>query len=298
MVVAGVVARLTGLASREALTQGMTAVVPAHRADRIARNLVAVEAGYCWVEREVPESFASQTVLVTTTPGSPQSLTDYLWHWEATSPNKLFISDDTGAAVPRTARPQPRGSSIVRGVRSPRACRRRPRRACSPRTARRGSFAFLGAIAAGMIAVPLATRITPAELDALLDHADPRGDRRRRDPPAARWRRGEDRLVRLSEPHPPDTRDAQHQFLYGVGGAAACLTYTSGHDQPTQRRSADQRRDHACSETYVAMFHSTPDMHTIVAVPLCHNTGFVDQLGHTLVAGGSIDAHRRFRLPT
>ncbi len=59
MVVAGVVARLTGLASRQALTQGMTAVVPAHRADRIARNLTAVEVGYSWVEREVPDSFAS-----------------------------------------------------------------------------------------------------------------------------------------------------------------------------------------------------------------------------------------------
>lgn len=59
MVVAGVVARLTGLASRQALTQGMTAVVPAHRADRISRNLVAVEAGYGWVEREVPDAFAA-----------------------------------------------------------------------------------------------------------------------------------------------------------------------------------------------------------------------------------------------
>ena len=38
----------------------MTAVVPAHRADRIARNLVAVDAGYSWVEREVPDSFAAQ----------------------------------------------------------------------------------------------------------------------------------------------------------------------------------------------------------------------------------------------
>ena len=59
MVVAGVVARLTGLASREALTKGMTAVVPAHRADRISRNLAAVEVGYGWVEREVPEAFAA-----------------------------------------------------------------------------------------------------------------------------------------------------------------------------------------------------------------------------------------------
>ena len=59
MVVAGVVARLTGLASRPALTQGMTAVVPAHRADRISRNLAAVEVGYGWVEREVPDVFAA-----------------------------------------------------------------------------------------------------------------------------------------------------------------------------------------------------------------------------------------------
>jgi acyl-CoA synthetase (AMP-forming)/AMP-acid ligase II len=49
------------------------------------------------------------------------------------------------------------------------------------------------------------------------------------------------------------------------------------------------------SETYAALFHSTPELHTAVAVPLCHNTGFVDQLGHVLVAGGSIEAHRRFR---
>jgi 2-oxoglutarate ferredoxin oxidoreductase subunit gamma len=60
MVVAGVVARLTRLASPEALTKGMTAVVPAHRADRIARNLVAVDTGYSWAEREAPDSFAAR----------------------------------------------------------------------------------------------------------------------------------------------------------------------------------------------------------------------------------------------
>ena len=58
MVIAGVVARLTGLASRDALVRAMTEVVPAHRADRIGRNLAAVEVGYSWVERELPDSFA------------------------------------------------------------------------------------------------------------------------------------------------------------------------------------------------------------------------------------------------
>jgi Pyruvate/2-oxoacid:ferredoxin oxidoreductase gamma subunit len=60
MVVAGVVARLTGLASPDALRQGMTEVVPAHRADRISRNLAAVDVGFSWVEREAPEMFASR----------------------------------------------------------------------------------------------------------------------------------------------------------------------------------------------------------------------------------------------
>jgi 2-oxoglutarate ferredoxin oxidoreductase subunit gamma len=60
MVVAGVVARLTGLASRQALTTGMTEVVPAHRADRISRNLAAVEVGYSWVERTMPDAFVTR----------------------------------------------------------------------------------------------------------------------------------------------------------------------------------------------------------------------------------------------
>jgi Pyruvate/2-oxoacid:ferredoxin oxidoreductase gamma subunit len=60
MVVAGVVARLTGLASPDALRKGMTEVVPAHRADRISRNLAAVDAGFSWVEREAPDMFATR----------------------------------------------------------------------------------------------------------------------------------------------------------------------------------------------------------------------------------------------
>ena len=44
----------------EALSKGMTEVVPAHRADRISRNLAAVEIGYSWVEREIPNSFAGR----------------------------------------------------------------------------------------------------------------------------------------------------------------------------------------------------------------------------------------------
>lgn len=58
MVLAGVVACLAGIASLDALAKGMAEVVPAHRADRIARNLQAVELGYAWVQREAAGAFA------------------------------------------------------------------------------------------------------------------------------------------------------------------------------------------------------------------------------------------------
>jgi 2-oxoglutarate ferredoxin oxidoreductase subunit gamma len=48
MVAAGAIAALSGLAAPPDLEQGMTAVVPPHRADRIAANLAAVRAGYDW----------------------------------------------------------------------------------------------------------------------------------------------------------------------------------------------------------------------------------------------------------
>jgi 2-oxoglutarate ferredoxin oxidoreductase subunit gamma len=60
MVIAGVVAKLSGLASPEALARGMAEVVPAHRAERINRNLAAVDIGYCWVEREAPGAFEAR----------------------------------------------------------------------------------------------------------------------------------------------------------------------------------------------------------------------------------------------
>ena len=75
---------------------------------------------------------------------------------------------------------------------------------------------------------------------------------------------------------------------------AACLTYTSGTTSRPKGVLLSNAAITRASETYAALFQSTPAMHTIVAVPLCHNTGFVDQLGHTLVVGGSIEAHRRF----
>jgi 2-oxoglutarate ferredoxin oxidoreductase subunit gamma len=54
MVAAGAVAALSRMATPAALEQGMNAVVPPHRADRIAANLAAVRAGYEWAQRTGP----------------------------------------------------------------------------------------------------------------------------------------------------------------------------------------------------------------------------------------------------
>jgi long-chain acyl-CoA synthetase len=221
---------------------------------------------------------------------SPRSLTDYLWHWEAASPDRLFASDDTSACYSY--------ADMAAGV-----------RAMSTEFARRGLagddrvavlaenssawiVAFLAVIASGMVAVPLATRITSDELDAFLTDADPgviAVDSALLPVVGNRWR---DRLLLLSDQLPPVERA---DVAPGDGVAAACLTYTSGTTKRPKGVLLSNTGLVRSSETYAAMFHSTPAMHTIVAVPLCHNTGFVDQLGHALVAGGSIEAHRRFR---
>jgi len=50
MVATGILAAISGIAARGALREGMTAVVPAHRADRIEKNLAAVECGFSFAE--------------------------------------------------------------------------------------------------------------------------------------------------------------------------------------------------------------------------------------------------------
>jgi Pyruvate/2-oxoacid:ferredoxin oxidoreductase gamma subunit len=50
MVATGILAAISGVGSRDALREGMTAAVPAHRADRIEKNLAAVEHGYSFAE--------------------------------------------------------------------------------------------------------------------------------------------------------------------------------------------------------------------------------------------------------
>jgi long-chain acyl-CoA synthetase len=227
-------------------------------------------------------------------------LSDFLWHWEAASPDKTFVTDDTGTRLTY--------AQAAKRVRAFAAELERRGLVSGDRVALLAEnsgdwiIAFLATMAAGMVTVPLATRITTDALDALLDHADPRTiavDEALRPLLSSRWN---DRLILLSEPlprpglsHPDRLRDGGAATTWGGSDAPACLTYTSGTTNRPKGVLLSTAGLARASETYAAMFHSTPELHTAVAVPLCHNTGFVDQLGHVLVAGGSIEAHRRFR---
>jgi acyl-CoA synthetase (AMP-forming)/AMP-acid ligase II len=222
--------------------------------------------------------------------GSPPSLTDYLWHWEATSPDRSFASDDAGGRYTYAeAAERVRTLSaelVLRGVGAG------DRIAVLAENSTEWIVAFLAAMVGGSIAVPLATRLTADELDDLLRDAGPvviMVDAALLPTLSDQWR---DRVLLLTNPLlPVDSAVVE----CSDGSAPSCLTYTSGTTNRPKGVLLSNAALTRASEIYAAMFHSTPSMHTIVAVPLCHNTGFVDQLGHALVAGGSIDAHRRFR---
>jgi long-chain acyl-CoA synthetase len=219
----------------------------------------------------------------------PQSLTDYLWHWERTSPDQLFISDSAGVRLTYldtaeqvralSAEFRQRGVAVGQRV------------AVLAENSSAWIVAFLAALTSSAVVVPLATRLSTDELEVLLDDSDPAliaVDDALLAMIGHRWL---DQLVLLSDAHRPAGEVAR---VPTDGQAPACLTFTSGTTSRPKGVLLSNQAIVRASETYASLFHSTPELHTIIAVPLCHNTGFVDQLGHALVAGGSVEAHRRF----
>ena len=226
---------------------------------------------------------------------SPRSLAEYLWHWESTSPDRPFASDATGASY--TYAETAAAVRVMSAEFARRGLAAGDRVAVLAENSSAWIIAFLAGVASGLVAVPLATRLTTDELDVLLDDADPGAiavDAALLPVVGSRW---SDRTVLLSDAVLSGSGPAVDAAASTRidGDAPACLTYTSGTTSRPKGVLLSNVSLSRSSETYAAMFHSTPAMHTIVAVPLCHNTGFVDQLGHALVAGGSIEAHRRFR---
>jgi long-chain acyl-CoA synthetase len=151
--------------------------------------------------------------------------------------------------------------------------------------------AFLGAAVAGAIAVPLNTRWAADELDTVLVDCDPVAivvDQHCAPKVNSAW---SDRLWPV-ERVAVDGRDDNIAWdESAVGGA---ITYTSGTTGAPKGVVLSHQAMVDSARTYAALFESASDMRTAISVPLFHNTGFIDGLGHAIVAGGSADLYRRF----
>lgn len=151
--------------------------------------------------------------------------------------------------------------------------------------------AFLGAALAGAVAVPFNTRWSLAETRQALQDCAPA-------------------LVVIDERSAPGIRRVwEHKVLHTSGfpargarqaaahpepGHVGAITYTSGTTGTAKGVMLTHRAMLQASLTYAALFSSSPLLRTAVVVPLFHNTGFIDGLGHTVVAGGHLELHRRF----
>ena len=227
---------------------------------------------------------------VTREAAAPQSLADYLWHWERTSPDRLFTSDGSGVRLTYLET-----AERVRALSAEfdrRDAAKGQRVVVLAENSSAWIIAFLAAMASGLVAVPLATRLSTDELDLLLDDADPTLIAVDTVLVPAVGHRWAPRSLLLSDAYPSAV---EHGSPSSGGGVPACVTYTSGTTSRPKGVLLSNAAMTRASETYASLFHSTPAMHTIIAVPLCHNTGFIDQLGHALVAGGSVEPHRRFQ---
>lgn len=75
----------------------------------------------------------------------------------------------------------------------------------------------------------------------------------------------------------------------------ALISFTSGTTGRPKGATLSQRALAEASWAFVRVMHTSQDDSTLVVVPLFHNTGFIDQLGHMLLIGGRTDLLKKFR---
>jgi long-chain acyl-CoA synthetase len=159
---------------------------------------------------------------------------------------------------------------------------------------------YLASLRLGVVVAPANNRLNPAQLRdqcELLEaravlhdtaHAELAGD-------SARPGRDVIELGDLIR------RSRQTGFLPGIAypdvvpGDVGLISFTSGTTGVPKGAVISHEALYQGARTVAEFHRSTPDDSTLVLVPAFHNTGFNDQLGHMLVAGGSTHLLAKYR---
>ncbi|HVC99955.1 MAG TPA: class I adenylate-forming enzyme family protein [Candidatus Dormibacteraeota bacterium] len=152
--------------------------------------------------------------------------------------------------------------------------------------------AFLGCLWAGAVPVPINTRWGRDEVSAALADCEPAlvlSEARHR---ASIGQEFHDRVIDADDL--PRKAPALLPSPRSSSEALGLITYTSGTTGTPKGVMLSQGSLFLSSAYYAGLFNSGRDLATAITVPLFHNTGFIDGLGHAIVAGGSVDLYRRF----
>jgi long-chain acyl-CoA synthetase len=217
------------------------------------------------------------------------SLAEIFLHHVTQQPQAPFITDTSGGASLSYADAAQRVTGFARMLRRA-GVSHGDRVALLLENSWHWPVTFLGTALADAIAVPFNTRWSAGEIRHALNDCAPAlviHD----DPSAALVRQLWDKnAVHISDlpTGGPDPAALPRPDSIGV------ITYTSGTSGPARGVMLTHRAMLQASLTYAALFNSSPALRTAIVVPLFHNTGFIDGLGHAVVAGGHLDLYRRF----
>lgn len=162
--------------------------------------------------------------------------------------------------------------------------------------------AFLGALRSGAVVVPVNSRLGAAQVPDLIDRVEP--------------------ALILVDDSQKDVFDSEFitddvpRFHLGGGSAdvldffgspddnalpavsadqPAMIAFTSGTTSTPKGAIISHRSVVAGARSWLSAAQSGPGARTTIMVPLFHNTAYIDQLAHMLVAGGSVDLVERYR---